>query len=75
MRWFGRKQSESNKVAVEVANESKVEVIAHKRATKKVINRTKQVNELLNDLLVENGFTFKIFLASGGNQIRHKKGQ
>ena len=51
---------------------SKVEVIAHKKATKREIEKVKEVNTNLNELISENGFTLKIFLAAGG-KLQSKK--
>lgn len=45
-------------------NPTNVEIIAHKKATKKTIDKTKEINQNLNKMLIENGFTLKIYLAS-----------
>lgn len=52
--------------------QSRVEIELHKNATEEAAQRAKETNEHLNDLLVENGFTLKIYLAAGG-QVRQKK--
>lgn len=50
-----------------------IEIVAHKEAKAKVIKQAKQANKQLNDLLVENGFTLKIYLAAGGKAPQQKQ--
>lgn len=45
---------------------SRVEVELHKSATVQAAEKAKLANKHLNDLLIENGFTLKIYLAAGG---------
>lgn len=45
---------------------SRVEVELHKNASEEAAKKAQETNQHLNDLLVENGFTLKIFLAAGG---------
>lgn len=58
---------------VEVTNtedhDNCVEVVVHKNATQEAITKADEANQHLNDLLIENGFTLKIYLATGG---KHK---
>ena len=68
MAWF-KKQKEQE----QMANDSRVEVVAHKLATKQVVNEAKVANEQLKNLLENNGFTIKIFLAAGGKTKRNVK--
>jgi len=71
---FWSKKSNVKKEELErISHTSKVEVVAHKRATKKAVDEAKQVNKKLNNLLVENGFTLKIYLAAGGKHPQNKK--
>lgn len=44
--------------------DAKFEIIAHKRATKKQVEKVKKANETLNDLFVDNNFTVKLVLAA-----------
>lgn len=62
--WFDKKKQdrEAN------TKRSNVEIVAHRQATKKVVEETKEVNERLQDLLLKNHFTIKIFLATGGKK-------
>lgn len=78
MRWFRtRQETHDDNVdkqhLLDVDTESKVEVVAHKKATKKTIDETIKVNQQLNKLLVENGFTLKIYLAAGGKHPQAKQ--
>lgn len=50
--------------------QSMVEIVAADSARHEVIKEAKEVNRHLKNLLVENGFTIKIYLAAGG---KHKK--
>lgn len=66
MSWFNRK-----KPIVEIANnaedhDNRVEVVVHKNATQESVAMADDANKKLNQLLVENGFTLKIYLAAGG---------
>ena len=49
-----------------VSVETPVEVVAHKNATKKTIEKAREANKKLNEILDENGFTLNIFIATGG---------
>jgi len=56
-----------------VADEQKiVEIVADKRAQAKVVEQAKEASDKLNALLVENGFTLKIYLAAGGKHPQRK---
>ena len=44
-----------------------VEIIANEKAKDEVIEKAKQASNQLNELLVQNGFTIKIYLAAGGH--------
>jgi len=64
MGWlFNRKKKEDYQIQPPVS--SRVEVELAKGATKEAANKAKDANQHLNDLLVENGFTLKIYLAAG----------
>lgn len=63
MAWF-RKAKED--IHVEPPASSRIEVELHKTASSDAAQKAKEANKHLNDLLVENGFTLKIYLATGG---------
>lgn len=50
-----------------------VEIIANEEAKKEVIERAKKASSELNELLVQNGFTIKIYLAAGGHPPRKQE--
>lgn len=70
MGLFSRKRKEDINIQPQAA--SRVEVELHKSATVEAAEKAKQANQHLNDLLIDNGFTLKIYLAAGG-QLSHKK--
>lgn len=70
MRLFRRKKQEDFSVSPSAS--SRVEVEIAKGASKQAAEKAKNANQHLNELLVENGFTLKIYLAAGG-QLHHKK--
>lgn len=65
MRWFRRKPN--IQAHLEAQHDNRVEVVVHKNATADAIKEAKETNEHLHNLLVENGFTLKIYLAAGGH--------
>lgn len=68
--WFKRKPKED--LSIQPPASSRVEVELHKTASIEAAEKAKEANKHLNDLLIENGFTLKIYLAAGG-QLSHKK--
>lgn len=56
-------------------DEALLEIVAHDDARKEVVEKAKQVNNHLKELLVENGFTIKIYLAAGGRPPQPRKRQ
>lgn len=64
MAWFNR--NKAPKGDTEQSHDHRVEVVVHQNAAKEVVNEAKTVNEQLNKLLLDNGFTLKIYLAAGG---------
>jgi hypothetical protein len=48
-----------------------VEIEAHKNAERAAVQQAKEASRQLNTLLVENGFTLKIYLAAGGKKRKH----
>lgn len=61
-------------IVVKLPATSRVEVELHKNASEDAAQKAKETNQHLNDLLIENGFTLKIYLAAGGHQPK-KVGQ
>lgn len=71
MGWFNRKPK-VEPIVVTPPPTSRVEVELHKGASIEAAKKAYEVNEHVKDLLVENGFTLKIYLAAGG-QLHQKK--
>lgn len=71
MNWFKRKKIQEP-ILVQPPPQSRVEVELHKNASEDAAEKAKATNQHLNDLLVANGFTLKIYLAAGG-QVHHRK--
>lgn len=67
MSWLKRKKQE-DAILVRPAPTSRVEIELHKNASEQAAKKADQTNEHLKELLVENGFTLKIYLAAGGHQ-------
>lgn len=67
MRFFNRKETPPP-IVVKPPATSRVEVELHKNATEHAAKKAGETNKHLQDLLVENGFTLKIYLAAGGHQ-------
>lgn len=59
------------KKKVTQADDNRVEIMAHKNATAEAVQKAKNANQHLNELLLNNGFTLKIYLAAGG-KIKQK---
>ncbi len=68
--WFNKKGEDKLDIAAGAAN---IEVVAHKDARKEVVHKALQVNQDLRQLLEDNHFTIKIFLAAGGKTTKTKK--
>jgi len=74
MSWF-RKKPEKQPITLVPPATSRVEVELHKGATEEAAQKAQATNEHLNELLVHNGFTLKIYLAAGGRlPTKTKKG-
>lgn len=72
MSWFSRSKR-SEDIQIEPPASSRVEVELHKNASKEAAEKAKTANKHLNELLVQNGFTLKIYLATGGTTKKHRK--
>lgn len=68
-----RKKSKPD-IQITLPPTSRVEVEVAKTANKKAVKKAKAVGDHVNDLLVENGISFKLYLALGG-QLEQKKGR
>ena len=68
MSLFRKRSANTSQQQIGEAQETraKIEVVAHKEATKKQVAEVKEVNRMLNKQFAENGFTIKIYLAAGG---------
>lgn len=73
MSWFKRKKA-PEPIVVQPPVQSRVEVELHKNASEEAAKKAQDTNQHLNDLLVENGFTLKIYLAAGGKQPAKRSG-
>ena len=73
--WFLKKTQPSIEVEPTHAedHDNRVEVVVHKNATQEAIAKADDANQKLNELLVENGFTLKIYLAAGGKLSHQDK--
>lgn len=71
MRLFRRKPKEN--FVIQPPASSRVEVELHKSASADAAEKAKEANKHLNDLLVANGFTLKIYLAAGGHLPKNAK--
>ena len=67
MSWLKRKRKDPP-IVVKPPASSRVEIELHKSASEGAAIKAYQTNQHLKDLLVENGFTLKIYLAAGGHQ-------
>lgn len=48
--------------------DDRIDIEVYKSARKEAVKKAKESTEHLNDLLVENGFTLKIYIAAGGKR-------
>ena len=62
--WSRNKKEESKPLAL--PEQAIIEIEATKDAQKEAFEEAHKVGKQLNKLLVENGFTLKIYLATGG---------
>lgn len=69
--WFNRKKQQPP-IVVRPPATSRVEVELHKGASEEAAQKATETNQHLTDLLIENGFTLKIYLAAGGHQPKSK---
>lgn len=66
MNLFNRKTTPMQKKTQEIEKKAIIEIETHKDAKQEAVLKAKKASEELNTLLVENGFTLKIYVATGG---------
>lgn len=66
MFWFNRQKKTDQLNRLERADRAAVEIVTHKDANKKLVKEAKAANDQLQNLLIKNGFTVKIYIAAGG---------
>lgn len=71
MMWLFNRKPTPPPIVVTPPPTSRVEVELHKGASEEAAAKAVAVNQHVKDLLVENGFTLKIYLAAGG-QLHQK---
>lgn len=71
MPLFSRKKHIED-IHVQPPISSRIEVELNKTANTEAVEKAKKANQHLNDLLVENGFTLKIYLATGGTPKKRR---
>lgn len=72
MIWFKRKKEKVQPIVVQAQPQNRVEIELHKSASEEAAQKAKQTNQHLSDLILDNGFTLKVYLAAGG-QVHHKR--
>jgi hypothetical protein len=64
MAWFNHNKKPRGET--EDSHDKRVEVVVHQNATKEAVKQAQEANKHLGNLLEENGFTIKIWVAAGG---------
>lgn len=72
MSLFSRKKR-NEQVQIAPPLSSRVEVELDKTASRQAAEKAKLANQHLNEILVNNGFTLKIYLATGGKPKRKRR--
>lgn len=72
MSWFKKKEQRMKVSAIDNAS-ARVEIEARSDAKKEAVEQAREASKQLNTLLVENGFTIKIYLAAGGTKHKVRK--
>lgn len=79
MGLFRKKKPIDNELSIPLTSvtptesESLIEIVAHQDAKKEIIEEAKAVNAKLKQLLVENGFHVRIYLAAGHTPTKVKE--
>lgn len=71
MSWFRKEKVQP--IRLSPPQSSRVEVELHKGANKEAARKAEAVNEHLNDLLIENGITLKLYIAAGGKPPKKRE--
>lgn len=61
---FFRKKAQAD-IQLQPSTKDRLEIEVHKTASKEAKQKADEVNNHVRDLLADNGFTVKIFLAAG----------
>jgi hypothetical protein len=69
---FFRKAKPMTPSKEELSHDIRVEVVVEKEANKQVVNKAKEANKVLNDLLEANHFTIKIYRATHNPPVEGK---
>ena len=72
---FWSKRKNEAPIIIQPPVESRVEVEIAKDASKEAAEKAKNANEHLKELLVNNGFTLKIYLAAHTPNTKQKQGR
>ena len=72
---FWSKKTHEAPITIQPPAESRVEVEIAKDASKEAVEKAKNANEHLKELLVNNGFTLKIYLAAHTPANKQKTGR
>lgn len=75
MGWFGFSKNRHVPIVVAPPVSNRVEVELHKSASVQAAKKAQEASKHLNNLLVENGFTLKIYLAAGGHSSKINEGK
>lgn len=70
--WSLKPKKKNQAVVVKPQVTSRAEVELHKNASIHAAKKADTASRHLKDLLVENGFTLKIYLAAGGHQPNNR---
>jgi len=71
MSLFKKKSPENLRLAA--TSDSRVEIELHKSASKDAKQKADEINQHLKELVIENNFTVKIFVAAGGHLSANKQ--
>lgn len=74
MKWFKKKPEEKElKSVLPPEHQASIEIVAHKNASHNVKSQADEANAHLKELLEDNHFTLKIYLAAGGKPKARKQ--
>lgn len=74
MKWFKKKpEVKELKTILPPEHQASIEIVAHKNAGKEIKHQAAEANQHLKELLEDNHFTLKIYLAAGGRPKARKQ--